>query len=180
MMRIEQAAKRVPETLFADPNDATFGLMSYVAQVHRHFVEHGLDGLFYYLSPESKWINIVLTHPQVAREDVQSQYAALELAYLNPSSHSTLLRPDQRYDMYDLQNSTWSAAYILSSISTTLQNQLLTKVGLDYDKGPILWMYLMGMLGSSTARGFKQLKTIFEGRKLKAEPGENVSRTLSR
>jgi hypothetical protein len=37
-------------------------------------------------------------------------------------------------------------------------------------------MYLMGMLGSSTARGFKVLKATFEGRKLKSEPGENVAR----
>ena len=90
MMRIEQAAKRVPDVLFADPSDPTFGLMPYVAQVNRHFVEHGLNGLFYFTSPESKWINIVLSHPQVAR-DVEKQYVALELAYVNTSSHLTLI-----------------------------------------------------------------------------------------
>jgi hypothetical protein len=172
MMKVEQSAKKAPDTIFTDPNDATFGLMSFVAQVNRHFVEHGLDALFYFLSPEAKWINIILAHPQVSREDVQSQYAAMELA----STDVSLTLPSQRFDMYDLQNSLWSASYILSSISVSLQNQLLSKAGPDYDKGPVLWMYLMGMLVSSTSRGFKVLKATFEGRKLKSEPGENVAK----
>jgi hypothetical protein len=172
MMKVESSAKRAPDTVFTDPNDATFGLMAFVAQVSRHFVEHGLDALFYFLSPEAKWINIILAHPQVSREDVQSQYAAMELA----STDVSLTLPSQRFDMYDLQNSLWSAAYILSSISVSLQNQLLSKAGPDYDKGPVLWMYLMGMLVSSTSRGFKILKSTFEGRKLKSEPGENVAK----
>ena len=176
MMKIEGAAKRAPDTLFSDPNDPTFGVMTYVAQVSRHFVEHGLDGLFYFLSPEGKWIDIVLAHPQVSREDVQGQYNVLDTAYFNVAEYNVNLLPSSRYDMYDKQNSLWSASYILSSISSPLRNQLLTKAGPDYDKGPVVWMYLMGMLGSSTTRGFKSLRTTFESRKLKSEPSENVSK----
>ena len=148
--------------------------MSFVAQVDRHFVEHGLDALFYFLSPEGKWVNIVLAHPQVSREEVQTQFETLETAYLDIGQHATLQLPSERFDAYDLQNSNWSASYILSSISVSLQNQLLSKVGSNYSKGPILWMHLMSMLTSSTSRGFKSLKLAFEDRKLKAEPGENV------
>ena len=52
MIKIESAAKTAPVVLFSDPSDGTFGIMTYTAQVHRHFVEYGLDGLFYFLSPE--------------------------------------------------------------------------------------------------------------------------------
>lgn len=174
MLRIEAAAKRVPDVLFSDPGDATFGLMSFVAQVDRHFVEHGLDALFYFLSPEGKWINIVLAHPQVSRASVQSQFETLEAAFKDATQHATLLLPSERFDAYDLQNSNWSASYILGSISVALQNQLLSKVGVNYAKGPILWMHLMNILSSSNSRGFKTLRLAFEDRKLTAEPGQNV------
>ena len=137
-------------------------------------MEYGLDGLFYFLSPEGKYINIVLTHPQVSRDDVQEQYNVLDEAYADTANHVTNVLPSSRYDHYDKQNSVWSASYILASVSTDLRNQLLTKVGLDYNKGPVVWMFLMGMLGSTTARGFRTLRAQFEDRKLRSEPGENV------
>jgi hypothetical protein len=174
MIKIEESAKRAPDILFGDANDATFGLMSYVAQVSRHFVEHGLDGLFYFRTAEGLWIDIVLLHPQVSREDIQGQYSVLDTAYGDFANHHVNLLPSSRFDIYDKQNSLWSASYILSSISTPLRNQLLTKAGPDYDKGPIVWMYLMGILGSSTSRRFRSLRLVFEERDLKNEPGENV------
>ena len=176
MMKIEGLAKKAPDVLFNDANDATFGIMTYVAQTSRHFVKHGLDRIFYFLSPEGKYVDIVLYHPQVSRDDVQGQYNRLEIGYYDTASHAINTLPSSRYDMYDKQNSLWSASYILASVSPTLRNQLLTKAGADSNKGPILWMYLMGILSSSTSRAFKPLRVAFESRKLKSEGGENVAR----
>jgi len=99
MMKIEGSAKKAPDVLFNDANDATFGIMTYVAQTSRHFVEHGLDGIFYFLSPEGKYVDIVLYHPQVSRDDVQGQYNRLEIGYYDTALHAINTLPSSRYDI---------------------------------------------------------------------------------
>ena len=87
--------------------------MSYVAQVNQHFVEHGLDGLFYFTTREDKWINVVLAHPQVTRKDVQAQYFLLGNCYLDVANYANHPLPSDRFNMYDKMNSLWSASVLL-------------------------------------------------------------------
>ena len=82
------------------------------------------------------------------------------------------LSPLEKYDMYNLQNHGFSAAFIMGSRSLALQAQFLTKAGKDYDNGPIVWLSIMGLIQSSSYRSTKILQKTFRERKIKTEPGE--------
>ena len=170
MMKVESGAKQAPSILFESATDAHHGLMTYIGLVHRHFVEYGMDALFYFVTPVGSWVSILDGHSQFTREEVYKQAMAL-FAAKDDASKSL---PSERYDVFDVQNLRFSAAFILASISPALRSQVLTKAGKDYDNGPIVWMYVMGLVQSSSYRGIKLLQRTFEERKLKSENGENV------
>ena len=170
MMKVESGAKQPPSTIFASANDAAFGLMTYIGLVHRHFIEYGMDTVFYFQTSDGTLVNILDGHSQFTKEEVHKQSSDL----FKNRDDATKTLPLERYDMYDLQNLRFSAAFILGSISPALRAQVLTKAGKDYDNGPIVWMYVMGLVQSSSYRGTKILQKTFEERKVKNEPGENV------
>jgi Zinc knuckle len=172
MMKIEQRAKEAPTILFETATDSTHGLSNFTGQVHRHFIEYGMDSVFYFKTSDNVWVNILDGHTQFSREEISYQS---EILFKN-SANLNYSAPHERYDMYDLQNLRFSASYILSSISAHLRAQVLTKVGLQYDNGPVVWMYVMGLVQSSSYRSTKLLQKAFEERKLKTEPGENVTK----
>ena len=170
MIKVEMGAKAAPPTIFASATDASYGLMTYTGVVHRHLSEYGMDAIFYFPTHDGTLVNIIEGHSQFTREEVSKQ--SLEL-YKNKDDATKNL-PLERYDMYDLQNLRFSAAFILASISPALRAQVLTKAGKDYGNGPIVWMYVMGLVQSSSYRGTKILQRTFEERKLKDEQGEDV------
>lgn len=170
MMKIETGAKMTPSTLFESASDATYGLMTYIGFVHRHFQEYGMDAIFYFPTGDGTLVSIIEGHSQFAREEIHRQSTML---YKHHDDLSKTL-PLERYDMYDVQNLRFSAAFILASISPALRAQVLTKAGKNYDNGPIVWMFVMGLVQSSSYRGTKLLQKTFEDRKLKLEAGENV------
>ncbi len=111
--KIKQSATEAPALLFSAKNDPVFGLMDYVASVERHFVQHGLDTIFYF-KKDNVWINILTGHPQFSHEDIQTQCCNL----FNNCNNASLLLPQERYDIFDANlNLPWSAAYILNSVS---------------------------------------------------------------
>jgi Zinc knuckle len=170
MMKIESGAKQAPSTIFSSATDAAYGLMTYVGLVHRHLIEYGMDTIFYFTTQDGNLVNIIDGHSQFTKDEVSKQ--VMELYDNRDNTFKNL--PLERYDMYDLQNLHFSAAFILASISPVLQAQVLTKAGPNYNKGPIVWMYVMNLVQSSSYRGTKLLQKTFEDRKLKSEPGENV------
>ena len=170
MIKIESGAKQAPTAIFTSATDASYGLMTYIGLVHRHFIEYGMDALFYFTTHDGTLVNILQGHSQFTKDDVSKQSTEL---YKNRND-TLLTLPLERYDMYDLQNLRFSAAFILNSISPALRAQVLTKSGNDYNNGPIVWMYVMGLVQSSSYRGTKILQKTFEERKIKNEPGENV------
>ena len=170
MMKVEIGAKAAPSIIFTSATDPAYGLMTYTGMVHRHFVEYGLDAIFYFPTHDGTLVSILEGHSQFTREEISKQ----SLKLFNNRDDATKILPLERYDMYDLQNLRFSAAFILASISPTLRAQVLTKAGKDYDNGPIIWMYVMGLVQSSSYRGTKMLQRTFEERKLKSEQGENV------
>ena len=170
MMKVELGAKKAPSIIFTSATDASYGLMTYTGVVHRHFIEYGMDAIFYFTTHDGSLVSILEGHSQFTREEVSKQSAEL---YKNRDNTSKTL-PLEKYDMYDIQNLRFSAAFILASISPALRAQVLTKAGKDYDNGPIVWMFVMGLVQSSSYRGTKILQRTFEERKLKSEPGEDV------
>jgi hypothetical protein len=172
MMKVEMGAKAAPSTLFEVATDPLHGLTSYSGLAHRHFVEYGMDSVFYFTNPDGNWVNILNSHSQFSREEVSRQTAVL----IANQHDSSLLLPSARYDMYDMQNLRFSAAFILASITPHLRAQVITKAGVDYNNGPVVWMYVMGLVQSGSYRGLKVLQSIFEERRLKNEPGENVTK----
>jgi hypothetical protein len=148
MIKIESGAKQAPTAIFTSATDASYGLMTYIGLVHCHFIEYGMDALFYFTTHDGTLVNILQGHSQFTKDDVSKQSTEL---YKNCNDTSLTL-PLECYDMYDLQNLRFSAAFILNSISPALRAQVLTKSGNDYNNGPIVWMYAMGLVQSSSYR----------------------------
>ena len=170
MIKIKSGAKQAPTAIFTSATDASYGLMTYIGLVHCHFIKYGMDALFYFTTHNGTLVSILQEHSQFTKDDVSKQSTEL---YKNCNDTSLTL-PLEHYDMYDLQNLRFSAAFILNSISPALQAHVPTKSGNDYNNRPIVWIYVMGLVQSSSYRGTKILQKTFEERKIKNEPGKNV------
>jgi hypothetical protein len=59
MMKVESGAKQAPSILFESAIDAHHGLVTYIGLVHCHFVEYGMDDLFYIVTLDGSWVNIL-------------------------------------------------------------------------------------------------------------------------
>ena len=116
MIKVEMGAKAAPPTIFASTTDAPYRMMTYTGVVHRHLSEYGMDAIFYFPTHDGTLVNIIEGHSHFTREKVSKQ--SLEL-YKNKDDATKNL-PLERYDMYDLQNLQFSAAFILASISPAL------------------------------------------------------------
>ena len=140
MMKVESGATQPSSPIFASATDAAFGLMTYTGLVHSHFIKDGMDMVFYFQTSDGTLMNILDGNSQFTKEEVHKQ--SLDL-FKNQDDESKTLTL-QKYNMYNLQNLWFSAAFILGPISLALQAQVLTKAGKDYNNGSIVWMNVMG------------------------------------
>ena len=115
--------------------------MTYIGLVHFHFVEYGMDAFFYFVTPDGSWASILDRHFQFICEDSHTQTMALLVA----KDDCTESLCSDRYNVFDVQNLWFSAAFILASISLALWNLVITKASKDYDNGSIVWMYVLGL-----------------------------------
>jgi hypothetical protein len=117
MMKVKMGAKQAPSSIFTSATDPIYGLMTYIGLIHCHFTEYGMDAIFYFTMHDETLVSILKGHSQFTREEVNRQSTAL---YKNRDDTSKTL-PLEKYDVYDLQNLQYSAAFILASISPALR-----------------------------------------------------------
>ena len=170
MMKVEMGAKAAPSSIFTSATNPAYGLMTFTVVVHCHFTKYGMDTIFYFPTHNGTLVSILEDYLQFTREEISKQ----SLNLFNNRDDTSKTLPLEWYDMYDLQNLWFSAAYILASILPALSPQVLTKVGKDCSNGCIVWIFVMGLVQSLSYRGTKLVQHTFEERKLKSEQGENV------
>ena len=100
ILKVESGAKQAPSILFESTINAHHGLETYICLVHCHFVEYGMDALFYIVTLNVSWVNILDRNSQFMCEEVHKQTMAL-LAANNSCTKSC---PSEGCNVFDVQN----------------------------------------------------------------------------
>ena len=88
--------------------------------------------------------------------------------------HIQSLQKGSEADQYIIQNLTWSAVYLMSTLSNTLLQKVLTLVPLTAT-GPEVFVATMTTFLSDSYDSLKETLNHMKSLKLKSYPGENVT-----
>ena len=147
------------ETKFTRTSD----LQTFQKKVWKHLVEHGMDTITYLEDPATP-TQVVSVIDHHARFEVKAGVRA-----------ANLLKTNNTWDGYDLDNIREAKDFLLNSIDDDLEKQLY-EVCDDEDTFAAYWLRLIHIVKSVSIDRFDKIKDRIKNRKLSQYAGENIEK----